>query len=231
LFPVKFKRSIIEVKKEIVQQAREAPQAEIAEPAAVSIAASSDEKVEKPPVRQIEPRGATEIVQSVFLTALIMIACLWLLLIYVDDTSGQGVGVWFAWIGYMVLGFFWFGFLAGRFKDAGFSDAGLTLYLIFVSGASLTPLVNHWVSGYWALAIFVLVQIPIVFLRSKPRPDEPLPESGTHNENEDCLRDPWEGMRASHKGEPEITYQRPKRGFLKDRGLGVANWSPRKRQY
>ena len=49
-------------------------------------------------------------------------------------------------------------------------------YFLVVSVASLMPLAVHWVNGYGALAIFVLIQTPIALLLSKPRPDDPLLE-------------------------------------------------------
>jgi hypothetical protein len=32
----------------------------------------------------------------------------------------------------------------------------------------------HWVNGYETFALFALVQIPTVFLKSKPKLEEPL---------------------------------------------------------
>lgn len=236
LFPGKLKPSMIAIKEETQEPAIEMPKEEIAEPVPVLDTKTLGKnppkvKAERRSVRGTEVRKEIEIDRSVFLTALIVIGCLWLLLIFIDDASGQGMGTWIAWVGYLVLGFFWFGFVVGRFNDAGIPGGKLFLFLMLVSGVSLIPLANHWIDGYGAFAIFVLVQIPIVFLRSNPIREESLLDSSSSDEEDKCLRDPWEGIRATHANEPEVTYQRPKRGFLKDHGLGVANWSPRKRQY
>lgn len=172
-----------------------------------------------------------------FLRRLLVIACLWALLISVDNASDNWVGAWFARGGYLILSFVWLMSAEGRFKDAGWArDWYGSQFVLVVTVASMMPRAVHWVNGYGALAIFVLIQIPTVLLPSKPRPEEPhpadlSPDSSSSDEDDKCLRDPWEGIRATYADEPEITYQRPKRGFLKDRGLGVANWSPRRRQY
>jgi hypothetical protein len=119
-----------------------------------------------------------------FLRRLLVIALLWVPLIYMDGASNGGIGTWVARFGYFILGYAWLMNADGRFEDAGwgFNWEGKQ-YCLVVSVTSLMPLAVHWVNGYGALVIFVLIQIPTVFLRSKPVPartesKEPLPESG-----------------------------------------------------
>jgi uncharacterized membrane protein YhaH (DUF805 family) len=200
-------------------------------------AETKDHEIDRQPTQTQKRRRVRPISPKGFLVTLLVIACLWSLMIYLDGASGGGIGSWIAWIGYMLLVFSWFGNVARRLKDAGWAHGILPAqYCIVILVATLMPHAVHWVNGYEALAIFVLIQIPTVLLPSKPRPEErrpieDLPEDNGAEVDEDCLRDPWEGMRASHTGEQEISYQRPKRGFLKDRGLGVSNWAPKRRQY
>jgi len=106
-----------------------------------------------------------------FLRRLLVIAVLWSPLIYVDGVSSGGVGTWIARLGYSVLTFAWLMNSDGRFKDAGWrGPTGHWQYCVVVSVATLMPLAVHWVNGYQALAVFVVVQIPIVFPKSKPSP-------------------------------------------------------------
>jgi hypothetical protein len=112
-----------------------------------------------------------------FLRILSVIAFIWIPLIYMDSTSGDGIGSWIARIGYSILVFFWMTFAHGRFEDAGMAHSGyVPQYFLIVSVASMMPFAVHWVNGYGALVIFVLIQIPTVFMRSKPKPEEPIPD-------------------------------------------------------
>jgi hypothetical protein len=98
-------------------------------------------------------------------------------LVYMDGASNHEIGTWIARIGYFILSFAWIMNVTGRFDDAGWTRMWCgSQYILVVSVASLMPLAVHWVSGYGALAIFVLIQTPMAFLRSKPRPEEPLSE-------------------------------------------------------
>ncbi|MGD0832666.1 MAG: hypothetical protein ABR907_17165 [Terracidiphilus sp.] len=109
-----------------------------------------------------------------FLGILLAIAIVWLPLIFIDRASGGDIASWVTRIGYLVLVFFWMTFAGGRFDDAGMADSGYApQYFLVVAVASLMPLAVHWVNGYGALAIFVLIQIPTVFLPSKPKSEEP----------------------------------------------------------
>jgi hypothetical protein len=128
-----------------------------------------------------------------FLIALIILAGLWIPLIYLDDISGHGAGVWIARVGYAILGFFWLGLSVNRFKDAGLLDGRFFPYLIAVSAISLFPLMLNLTNGYESLAIFVLIQTPIALLRSKPRLDELLTESVTQ---EAAIEDSSRGLAA-----------------------------------
>jgi hypothetical protein len=113
-----------------------------------------------------------------YLRILLVIGCLCIPLVYMDDASGGSVGSWIARLGYLILGFFWLIFANGRLEDAGWAHSWYpSQYALVVSVASLLPLAVHWINGYEAVAIFVLIQIPTVFLRSKPVPEEPLPSS------------------------------------------------------
>lgn len=105
-----------------------------------------------------------------FLVRLLVIACLWAPLIWMETTSSNGVGAWFARCGYFILTFAWIMNATGRFADANWAFGWHTSqYCLVVSVASLMPLAVHWINGYEALAIFALIQVPTVFLESKPR--------------------------------------------------------------
>lgn len=107
-----------------------------------------------------------------YLRILLVIAGVYVPLIYMDYASNNGVGSWTARSGYVILAFFWLTFAHGRLKDAGWAHSNYPpQYFLFVAVASLMPLAVHWVNGYGALAIFVIVQIPTVFLKSVPLPD------------------------------------------------------------
>jgi hypothetical protein len=111
-----------------------------------------------------------------FLRRLLVIAVLWLPLIYIDSVSKGGIGTWSARFGYFVLTYAWLINSRGRFEDVGWSSLpDHWQYCLVVSVATLMPLAIHWVDGYGALAIFVLIQIPIAFPGSKPN----LPDSAT----------------------------------------------------
>lgn len=108
-----------------------------------------------------------------FLRRLLVIAFLWAPLVYMDSVSNGGIGTWIARLGYFILVYAWLMNASGRFEDAGwaFNWDGAQCCLV-VSVASLMPLAVHWVNGYGALAIFVIVQIPTAFLKSVPLPEE-----------------------------------------------------------
>ena len=114
-----------------------------------------------------------------YLRILFVIACLWVPLIYMDNAFEGSVGSWIARLGYLILGFFWFAFANGRLEDAGWAHSWYPpQYVLVVTVASVMPLAVHWVNGYEALALFVLIQIPTVFLKSKPKPGDSLREAG-----------------------------------------------------
>lgn len=103
-----------------------------------------------------------------YLRILLVIACFWIPLIYLDNVSGGSVGSWIARIGYLILGCFWLFFANGRIEDAGWSHSQYPAqFALVVSVASLMPFAVHWVNGYGALAIFVLIQTPTALLQSK----------------------------------------------------------------
>jgi hypothetical protein len=104
-----------------------------------------------------------------FVIRLLVIACLWVPLIYMENASGNGPGKWFSFCGYFILSFAWIMNAAGRFTDANWAFGWHTSqYCLVVSVASLMPVAVHWINGYEALAIFVLIQLPTVLLQSKP---------------------------------------------------------------
>jgi hypothetical protein len=113
-----------------------------------------------------------------YLFILVAIASTGAPLVYIDGASGGGVGSWIARIGYLILALIWLTFANGRLEDAGWAHSQYPAQFdLVVSVASLMPLAFRWVNGYGALAIFVLVQTPTVFLKSKPKPKEPSLES------------------------------------------------------
>lgn len=108
-----------------------------------------------------------------YLRILLVIAGLFLPLIYIDYASDGGMGSWLARAGYAILAFFWLSFAHGRLKDAGWAhDEYPAQYFLVVSVASLMPLAVHWVNAYGAIAIFVILQIPTALLKTAPTSDE-----------------------------------------------------------
>lgn len=108
-----------------------------------------------------------------YLRILLVISAFCIPLIYMDHVSQNGVGSWIARVGYAVLAFFWLTFAHGRLKDAGWAHSEYpSQYFLVVSVGSLMPFALHWVNGYGALAIFVILQIPMIFLKSVPLPDD-----------------------------------------------------------
>ena len=181
---------------------------------------TSDDKVER---RRTNPSGPLA-----FLIALIILAGLWLPLIYLDDISGNDAGVWIARLGYAVLGFFWFGLSVTRFKDAGLFDGRFIPYLIAVSAVSLLPLIFNLTKGYESLAIFVLIQSPIALLRSKPSPEESFAET---EDDEKCLRDPLGGIPARNKDDVDVAYTEPTPPVFTGISSGSAQRVPSWRRY
>jgi hypothetical protein len=119
-----------------------------------------------------------------FLRILLAIAFFWIPFIYMDYASGGGIGSWIARFGYLILAAFWTTFANGRFVDAGMGHGQYSSqYILVVATASLMPLAFRWVNGYGALAIFVLIQIPTAFLRSKPVREEPIPGDPSLNQS------------------------------------------------
>jgi hypothetical protein len=103
-----------------------------------------------------------------FLCGVVIIAALCGLLLYMQSGSRDPIVRWFARCGYFVLACAWFMTAAARFSDAGWDvEWRDTQYGLVIVAASLMPLAVHWVNVYGALVIFVLVQVPTVFLRSK----------------------------------------------------------------
>lgn len=108
-----------------------------------------------------------------YLRILLVVAGVCVLLIYMDHASDGGVGSWIARSGYAILAFFWLTFAHGRLKDAGWAHSDYPAqYFLVVTVTSLMPLAVHWLNAYGALAIFVIIQIPTVFLKSVALPDE-----------------------------------------------------------
>lgn len=108
-----------------------------------------------------------------YLRILLVISAFCVPLIYMDYASHNGVGSWIARIGYAVLAFFWLTFAHGRLKDAGWAHSEYpSQYFLVVSVGSLMPFAFRWVNGYGALVIFIILQIPTLFLKSVPLPDD-----------------------------------------------------------
>lgn len=137
-----------------------------------------------------------------FLRGLLTLACLWLPLIWMDRQSAGGVGSWLARCGDSILALAWFWLLLGRLNDAdrlprkryGFLLIGLVLLLgarefgvgwfhelllsSFRFGGTRPRTFLNDVSGYWKLALFLLVQIPLAIWPSKPRLADPTAAGG-----------------------------------------------------
>ena len=137
-----------------------------------------------------------------FLRTLLTFGCLWVPLIWLADTSGSGVGVWIARCGYFVLGLVWLIKVSGRLEDAGLSPKAHHGYFLiglvilirmlrriygagwssqpsgfpFSSAANIALMLPSWsklINGYEILALFLVIQIPLALLPSKPMFGEP----------------------------------------------------------
>jgi hypothetical protein len=103
-----------------------------------------------------------------FLCGVLIIATLCALLVYMQSGSRDPIIRWFTRCSYFVLACAWLMTAAARFSDAGWDvEWRDTQYGLVIIVASLMPLAVRWVNAYGALAIFVLIQVPTVFLRSK----------------------------------------------------------------
>jgi hypothetical protein len=131
------------------------------------------ERTARQPIKAVKTNELALCGPFEYLRILLVIAGVCVPLIYMDYASNSGVGSWVARTGYVILSFFWLTFAHGRLKDAGWAhNAYPAQYFLIVSVASLMPLAAHWVSGYGALAIFVILQIPTAFLESVPLLEE-----------------------------------------------------------
>jgi hypothetical protein len=167
-------------------------------PASVGESAEPEEKAFAP----IKMYRARWLVNPVgFLHSLLTIACLWLPLICLEDASGQGAGVWIARFGYSILSIVWFFNVLGRLDDAGrlprerygYIATGFVLlismlrqwhWFSFSNAAHIASMLLPWlklINGYEKLALFLLIQVPLALLPSKPRPDEPAPLQKVEN--------------------------------------------------
>lgn len=136
----------------------------------------SKESSRETEANQLSLRGPTE-----YLRILLVISAAWIPFIYMDRASGGGVGTWIARGGYIVLGIFWLIFANGRLADAGWDHSSYpSQYFLVVSVSSLMPLALHLVNAYGALVIFVLIQTPILFLKSKPPCEAPASSKELH---------------------------------------------------
>jgi hypothetical protein len=108
-----------------------------------------------------------------FLLRVLVIAALWALFLFWENTSGDPIVRWLARSLYFILASAWIMNVSGRANDAGLAEGWYgSQYALVVCVASFMPLAFHWVDAYGALAIFVLIQIPTMFLRSKPVSEE-----------------------------------------------------------
>lgn len=120
-----------------------------------------------------------------FLFVLLVIACLWVLLIYTANGSSDEIILWFSRIGYLILCVAWMVNSNGRLQDAGWAHSWYpSQYFLVVSVASLMPLAVHWVNGYGALLIFVLIQVPTLLLKSKPSLEDHISDEAPLNESQ-----------------------------------------------
>jgi hypothetical protein len=127
-----------------------------------------------------------------FLRSLLTLVCLWLPLIWLDDSSRSQLGAWFARPCYATLSVVWAVKVIGRLEDAGKAPnvrKGL-LVIFFVLSVELirrieAPILTQWwqsfpvfnnaagfslwlshLNGYEKLGLFLLIQIPLACLPS-----------------------------------------------------------------
>lgn len=133
-----------------------------------------DERID----RKRAEAGPLLVGQVAFLVALCGIACVWLLLIYIQNMSGDLIVRWGVRLGYCVLCLAWLMSVTGRFADAGWDHDWITEQFCLVVGVTcVMPFAVHWINGYEMPALFVLVQTPASLLRSRPYRLEPSSDS------------------------------------------------------
>ncbi|MFY9853790.1 MAG: hypothetical protein WAK26_07940 [Terracidiphilus sp.] len=118
-----------------------------------------------------------------YLYLLLTFACIWLPLVWLEDTSADQLQTLIAHLGYFIMGLVWVFTVLGRFEDSGrASDVYGVPYCIIVPVLSMLPLWRGLINGYETLALFVLIQVPLALLRSKPTAEEPVLQNNCENE-------------------------------------------------
>lgn len=109
-----------------------------------------------------------------FLRSLLTLACLCLPLIWVKGMVGRSTGTIAVDFGYCVLYIIWTFKVLGRFADSGRSSNWYWLpFCVGVSVVSALPLWFQLINHYEALALFLLIQLPLALLPSDPTSARP----------------------------------------------------------
>jgi hypothetical protein len=120
---------------------------------------------ERKPIRETEPVGAFE-----FAVYLLLVAGLWAVLHLLRGDTGGGRGSW-AWdfaldAGSGLLCLWWIANVKGRFKNLGLMRWQIDFCFI-VLAICLLPFACRLIGFLQALVLFVLLQIPVVFIRRR----------------------------------------------------------------
>jgi hypothetical protein len=120
----------------------------------------------------------------------ILVAALWGSLSYLRHRSDSDFAEYIAVVGECCLAMIWMQCVQGRLLEAGLSRWYAWPYTVTLPFVCILLLVFKVVNGQQALLLFVLLQIPTVFIPSKPVIIEPSPEGATQERTiEESSRD------------------------------------------
>jgi hypothetical protein len=108
-----------------------------------------------------------------FLLRLLLIAAFGAALLNLVQRTGRSVAWGEFCLALVILGFVWIYNVEGRMFDAQLPSWASAAYCVMVPGACFLPLLLHDLGLHAALALFVVLQIPTVFLPSKPMLAQP----------------------------------------------------------
>jgi hypothetical protein len=118
-----------------------------------------------------------------FLLRLLLLAALWGALFHLQAETGWGLALLEMRLGLVLVAFVWVYNVEGRLMDAGLPRWCSVPYCLIVPALCLVPIYLKVIEDTHplALALFVLLQIPTVFFKTKPVA-EPLPQESSPQE-------------------------------------------------
>jgi hypothetical protein len=136
-----------------------------------------------------------------FLLWALLVATLWGSLSYLRPRSGDGFASYIAVAGVCLLAMIWMQCVEGRLQDAGLSRWYAWPYAVTLPFGCILLHAFKVVDGPQALLLFVLLQIPTVFIPSKPAIVKPSPKGVTQ---EGTIEESSRGLAALGGTMPEL---------------------------